>query len=363
MSTEEIHKEAHLFNCTECGAELNYKPGTISLNCNYCGNKNEIPVSNESIEELDFEKFVASTISEEDTVSEHYVKCDSCGASSSFSSEITASNCPYCGTALVFSHSEDVNIIKPKALLPFKLDKNEGIESFRKWIKSLWFAPNAIKKAALSLNNFKGVYMPHWTYDFDTRTVYTGQRGTHYTVSESYTENGQTKTRQVQKTRWTTVSGEVSRFFDDIVISASNSLPRKYVEELEPWDLNNLVPYEKGYLSGFISEKYQIELPEGYQLAKEKADSMIRGLVRQDIGGDDQRIVHLQSSFSNTSFKHILLPVYISAYTFKSKLYQFVVNARTGEVQGERPWSWMKIGGLIAAGIVAFILIRWLMMK
>jgi hypothetical protein len=35
--------------------------------------------------------------------------------------------------------------------------------------------------------------------------------------------------------------------------------------------------------------------------------------------------------------------VWISAYRFKDRNFQFLVNARTGEVQGERPYSWIKI--------------------
>ena len=39
--------------------------------------------------------------------------------------------------------------------------------------------------------------------------------------------------------------------------------------------------------------------------------------------------------------------MWISAYRFKERTFQFLVNARTGEVQGERPWSWIKITLLV----------------
>jgi hypothetical protein len=35
--------------------------------------------------------------------------------------------------------------------------------------------------------------------------------------------------------------------------------------------------------------------------------------------------------------------VWITAYRFRQTVYRVLVNARTGEVQGERPWSWIKI--------------------
>jgi hypothetical protein len=37
------------------------------------------------------------------------------------------------------------------------------------------------------------------------------------------------------------------------------------------------------------------------------------------------------------------MPVYVGAYRLNQKLYQVIVNGRTGEVQGDRPYSWIKI--------------------
>ena len=60
----------------------------------------------------------------------------------------------------------------------------------------------------------------------------------------------------------------------------------------------------------------------------------------------------MHTEFGTITFKHILLPVWISAYRFKNQPYRFLVNARTGEVQGERPWSWIKIA-LATTGVAA----------
>ena len=220
----------------------------------------------------------------------------------------------------------------------------------------MWFAPNDLKKAVLNFDHFKGVYIPYWTYDTDTTTSYVGQRGEHYYVTETYTttENGKTvtKTRQVQRTRWYPASGRVHKFFDDILVAATNSLPRKYIYKLEPWDLENLVSFNKSFLSGFITEKYQVELPEGFEIAKGIAAAEITRLVHRDIGGDEQRIISMHSSYNNITFKHLLLPVFVSAYRFKNKVYQFLVNGRTGEVQGQRPYSWIKIVLVSLIGII-----------
>lgn len=118
--------------------------------------------------------------------------------------------------------------------------------------------------------------------------------------------------------------------------------------------------FRREFLSGFISEKYQRNLQEGFSEAKEVMEDEIRHTIRRDIGGDEQRITSMYPKYSDITFKHILLPVYVCAYTFKEKLYQFIVNARTGEVQGDRPWSWVKItfasiaAALAIAAIVYF---------
>jgi hypothetical protein len=70
---------------------------------------------------------------------------------------------------------------------------------------------------------------------------------------------------------------------------------------------------------------------------------VIESTVRTDIGGDVQQISSLSTDYNDIKFKHILLPLWISAYRYNEKVYRFTVNARTGEVQGERPYSAWKI--------------------
>ncbi|MEZ5070105.1 MAG: hypothetical protein R2751_03825 [Bacteroidales bacterium] len=346
------------FACTSCGADLKYKPGTTHLNCEYCGAENEIPQIEEDIEELDFQAFLVNKSGPDETTMERYVKCANCGASSSLEPNVTSALCPYCSTPLVLEQAQDEQVIQPKSLLPFSLDKKGAMTEFTSWIKKLWFAPTDLKKAAIHFDHFKGIYIPYWTFDTDTLTRYSGQRGEHYYVTERYTttENGKsvTKTRQVQKTRWHSVSGSVKKFFDDILAAATKSLPKEYIYKLEPWDLENLIPFDKSYLSGFITEKYQIELAEGFEIAKGIAEPEIRNLIRRDIGGDEQRIISMKTRYEDITFKHLLLPVFVSAYRYKGKLYQFLINGRTGEVQGQRPYSGIKIA-LTVLGVAILV--------
>jgi len=348
------------FKCGNCAAKMEFEPGADAQKCPYCGHENPIPKSEADIEELDFHTHLA-TLSESAEMEERLtIKCSDCAAETTADPNVTSQECAFCGSPIVATASSKKQL-RPRSLLPFKITRDEARKAFAEWISKLWFAPNDLKNRARTEGKLAGMYVPYWTYDSDTTSFYRGQRGEYYWVTETYTttENGKSvqKTRQVRKIRWWPVSGTVWEAFDDVLVLASKSLPRKYTEKLEPWDLQNLVPYKDDYLSGFRAESYQVDLEEGFDYAREIMDGLIRALVRRDIGGDEQRITSLRTQHDNVTFKHTLLPIWISAYRYSKKTYRFLVNARTGEVQGERPYSWIKItlAVLLAVIVIAAI--------
>ncbi len=350
--------------CRNCGAKLVFEPGTDSLKCGFCGALNEISVDEDekikAIQELDFESYIGSQADIAPKIEILAVKCDSCGAETTFDPNIVSSECDFCGSPLVSREAHKTGIIEPKAILPFKINKKAGHELFEKWLKKLWFAPNKLKTRAKRVEDLAGIYTPYWTYDTDTYTEYIGERGDDYETEEtSYNDDGEEVTTTVTKTRWTSVSGRVKAFFDDIMVPASNSLSQKHINKLEPWDLENLVPFDTKYLSGFKSETYRVSLEEGFDVAKRRIEPLIRNDIRRDIGGDRQKISSMNTEYASTTFKHILLPIWLSAYKYNNKVYHFMINGRTGEVQGERPWSWIKITLAVLAGLALIGAIIW----
>jgi DNA-directed RNA polymerase subunit RPC12/RpoP len=333
------------FPCSQCGAALRFDPGTATLVCPYCGTHNTIPLSPESIEELDFNTYAAGLPESEPVDDRLVIHCNTCGAETQLGPNVTADKCVFCGAPVV-AETMSQRLIRPRGVLPFAIPREKADGEFRAWLASRWFAPSDLvaqaRAAALT-----GVYIPCWTYDCNTQTDYTGERGDDYWDTETYTEmvNGQaeTRTRQVRKTRWWPCSGTVENSFDDLLVLATRSLPPKHAAALEPWDLPNLTPYADEFLAGFACESYQIDLPSGFEQAKKQTTGPIERSVINDIGGDHQRISSLDTRYLDVTFKHILLPIWISAYRFRDQTYRFLVNARTGEVQGERPYSGWKI--------------------
>lgn len=347
------------FPCTQCGAKVEFAPGTDELECPYCGHRTAIPLSEVAIEERDFRHGLADLGSDAETEEVQSVSCTSCAALVEPPPSAEAFPCPYCGSSIV-AMAKSQRLIKPQALLPFMIARDRATELFRAWIGKLWFAPNALKKMARLEGRLQGLYTPYWTFDAATVSRYTGQRGDNYTVTKTRTvmRNGKPTMERYQATeiRWRPAAGTVSRDFDDVLVVGSASLPRELAEELEPWDVANLVPYADEYLPGFIAERYQVDLRQGWQRAEERMDEVIRADVRRDIGGDHQRIHTLQTEHGAVTYKHVLLPMWICSYRYRAKVYRFLVNARTGEVQGQRPWSWVKIT-LAALVVVAVALL------
>lgn len=349
--------ELHRFPCAQCGAALEYAPGTELLRCGHCGHENRIAIVAAPIVEQDFRQtlqWLANTAATHERIAVH---CDSCGASYSFDNAAHSGLCPFCGAPTV-AKTECHRQLQPQALLPFQITRDQARTAFRQWLRKLWFAPNKLKDYARNDARLSGMYVPYWTYDADTTTSYQGERGDDYQVQERYrtVENGQEveRTRTVTKTRWTPAAGRVSRFFDDVLVLASQSLPHTVTERLEPWDLANLTPYQEAYLSGFRAEMYQIGLDQGFERACTIMSPIIRRDIERDIGGDHQRILAADTRYHDIRFKHILLPVWMSAFRFREKSYRFVINGRTGEVQGERPYSPWKIAFAI---LIAALLI------
>jgi len=360
MDEEKIsHNLQEQTQCPSCGGNLIYKPGTQVLQCEHCGTEVEIEFQAVAIEENDFASALEQYSSGVEKEAIHVTQCHSCGAKVTLEKNIVSDRCPFCSSILVIKSDEFLTRIKPKSLLPFKIDKNKAFELYKNWINRLWFAPNDLKRNAKQVDSLLGIYIPYWTYDSDTYTQFRGERGDNYYVTETYTtfENGKpvTRTRTVTRIRWTPVAGEFSLFFDDILVLASRSLPKDHTDALEPWDLENLVPIDERFLSGYRTEVYQVDLQEGFSQAKSIIDRSIDDEIRRRIGGDHQRIHAKSTHYQNVTFKHILLPAYVSAYKYGKKIYRFLVNARTGEVQGERPYSILKIALAVLFGIAVLV--------
>ncbi|MDX1315721.1 MAG: hypothetical protein R3356_09480, partial [Eudoraea sp.] len=273
------------------------------------------------------------------------VQCENCGGKTVLEDSATSDKCSFCGSPHVVMMSEFTGI-KPESLIPFRITRKQVKALFKKWISRKMFAPRALKKEYKG-DKINGVYIPYWTYDSDSFTAYKAEAGTYYYVTEHYTVmvNGkpQRRTRQVRKIRWRPVSGTYGRFFDDLLVNASNSNNRRMVAGVEPFRIEGLVGYQPDFLSGFAAERYAIPLKEGWDIARQEAVTILRQEITRKINADEVRNLRMRTQYSDIKYRHTLFPIWISSYRYRNKTFNYMVTGQTGRFSGKAPVSPLKI--------------------
>ncbi len=351
--------------CPECGGESVWNPAKQSLVCPYCGMvvPGELKTDGSGIVEHDLAAVLGSVSNEgrgwkAEKIS---VKCQSCHAISVFDPGRAAQRCDFCGSPSIVSYEETKDPISPESLLPIKQSEAQVRDSLREWYRTRWFAPDRLKKAALT-DTLKGVYLPYWTFDAQAHSDWTAESGHYYYVEESYRDaNGNNQTRRVQRTRWVPSAGSVENFFDDELVCGSIGVNGELLRKVEPFPTTTeLVPYDASYIRGWIVERYQLDLDQAAQRSKQAMDSEMKSLCARQVPGDTHRHLQVNTNYADRTFKHVLLPIWLVAYTYGSKNFQVLVNGYTGAIAGQRPYSWVKIAlaglaGLAVVGVIALV--------
>jgi len=247
----------------------------------------------------------------------------------------------------------DEESLAPGGVCPFEITDKAAGESFKRWIKKKWFVPNKAKKMAQA-GEMKGVYVPVWTFDSNTTSNYTASAGHDYTVKQG--------DHYVTHTRWVHVSGIYQQFIDDQIVFASTRYDDRMMEGVKPFALEKSKAYNPEYLMGFIAERYSVGLEEGWSKARaainETLKREIASTVKAQQHADRVSNVCLSTIFSNITYKYLLLPLWMSSFTYKNKLFRFMVNGQTGRVSGKTPISAIKVTlFVLAIMIVAAALI------
>jgi hypothetical protein len=348
--------------CPSCGGEAVWNPAKQKLVCPFCGT--ESPAKLEP----------GGGIVEHDLVSalrgigddargwqaeKRLVKCQSCNAISVLDPKRQAQNCEFCGSAQLVPYEETKAAFRPESVLPFKLSEASARDAIRAWYGRLWLAPSALKRKAMT-DTVRGVYLPYWTFDAHVDSEWTAEAGHYYYTTETYSEGGQTRTRQVQHIRWEPAAGRLQHFFDDDLVCASVGVHPELLRGIEPFPTQDLRPYDAGYVAGWVVERYQIDLVAAAQRARDAMDAKVQALCAQQIPGDTFRNLVVRSDYSGQTFKHILAPVWLLTYTFGARAFQCALNGVTGAVRGEYPKSPWKVALIVLAIFVVVVLALWL---
>ena len=104
-------------------------------------------------------------------------------------------------------------------------------------------------------------------------------------------------------------AGAVDHFFDDELVPASRGVQPEMLRKIEPFPTTKeLVPYNAGFLSGWVVERYQIDLVAAAKTSRDQMDAKMYALCAAQVPGDTHRNLQVEDDYSGQTFKHILTP-------------------------------------------------------
>lgn len=352
-----------LFPCPGCNAQLYYEPGAQQLNCQYCGTNVPINNSTEPLKESDLLSFLKWEGEGTEAVEQHTYKCTRCGSNSSFSTETPSFICSFCNFEVVNPVAFKTRTVQPSALIPFKVNEARANEIIQAWLDKDYDA-RTIKKESPLRPELRGVYLPYWFFSANSTSQWSGEAGTYYYETwDEKDKDGKVVTHRERHTKWTPRSGTHKDSFKDILMEGSTNTPL-YIENNFPYHFEELVNFNDSFLSGFEVLLYDVSLSTSYKHAEYKMEMDILGDCINECDDDTHQNLEIKTTYSNQTFKLILIPIWLGTIAYKGKNYHFRLNGQTGKIDGKKPeiiWPFWKAAlVLLVIGVILYLVVKFL---
>jgi hypothetical protein len=336
------HKQIVSFNCPQCDGTTAFNAAGGGLTCSYCG-FHEPPkkaVVGKGAEEFEFTVETVERAAHGWGVERTDLHCQRCGSHTVIPPDTLTHTCPFCGSNNVIQQKAGQDDLRPRFLIPFKLESESCQKIAREWLGSSWMTPGSMRRLA-RIADFVPVFIPFWTFDSMANATWRAEVG-HTESSRRY--NSSTKSwTTTTKTVWKWESGAVEHFFDDLVVSGSTRLSKRLLGEIQQFNLNELLEYEPKFLAGQQAQAYDLPLDKAWETARHTMREQTRKACHKQASTNKVRNFSMNLDFSDESWRYILLPVYIAIYHYQGVSYQVMVNGQNGQISGQRPADWAKI--------------------
>jgi len=345
---EKETEDTRSFKCRHCGGTISYSAAERQLICPYCGRAQEVEAEEMGRAAAEFE-FTLETMEQARRgwgEKRRELVCESCGAVVAVAPDTLTDTCAFCGSNRVLARDAAGDVLRPTALLPFAVDQERCQKLAAEWLGQGWMHPAELRDVH-KLRGLTGVYLPYWTFDAHIRADWKAEVGTKRT--KRYYENGEWKTRTVIDWDWR--SGRIRLPVDDHLVPGTGHVSRVILSKVLPFNLNELTEYDPGYLAGWQTKTYDVQLQEAWRLAKREMRGRAKNACYDDTGSSHVRNMRMTADFADEQWRHILLPVYLASYPFQKRTFQVMVNGQTGKVAGQKPVAWLKIWLVIAAAL------------
>ena len=345
--------------CPNCDGALTFDPSDQKFHCPYCMSiftEAEVTSYEEKqkaarLVDETVETITDTTTDSDESATMDLFSCPSCGAEIVTDSTTAATYCYFCHNPVVLTGRLSGKFL-PDKVLPFAIDKEQATTQFLEWAQKKWFVPRDFFNKT-QVEKLTGVYFPYWAVDATAEGELNGT-GTSLRIWRvgdiEYTE-----TKQYEVFRQGTMH------FNELIKNALTKNEQKImVESVQPFQLEQAVPFKNQYLAGFQAEKRDIEYltlkPEIQQELATYGEELLSDSVSAYTSFSRK---HRQFEVTEEDNQYVLLPVWLVTYQAddaNKKTFYYAMNGQTGKVAGILPISYRRLG-LSTAGIFAFLAI------
>jgi DNA-directed RNA polymerase subunit RPC12/RpoP len=355
----DLTPEIQEFKCPQCGGITAFDPGVAGVTCQHCGTTQatEAEKVGRTADEHEFTLENLALAQRGWGAERKELHCESCGADLSITADDLSNSCPFCASNRVIARVATQETLRPRFLIPFKFEAQACQPRVKEWLGKGWMHPSDLSRAAGSAE-FRGVYLPFWTFDATVQAEWRAEVG--YERTERYYDSSSKSWKTRTRIDWRWESGHVRQVLDDWLGIGTTKISRILLRRLYPFALSALVAYEPGFLAGWQALNYDISLQPAWDTVKAEMREGSRTACRNKINSPHVRNFSMLADFEDETWRYILLPVYAAAYRFEGETYQVLVNGQNGIVAGQKPIAWWKvwlaIAGLLTPGVLFALL-------
>lgn len=312
--------------CPKCNAVLKFNPHGGNWKCEYCRGVFDFEqLKKYEDKKSNTQKKIVAKKNEEGM--DVYI-CNNCGANIVADPNVSTTSCVYCKNTAIFK-DKLTGEFNPDFVIPFKHTKEDAIAAFKKIGKGKILMPKQfnIKK---NIKEISGIYIPFWLFNFDA----SGEINTHCNRVKSWTSGNYryTKTDTYNVIR----GGNMS--FSNIPVDGSKRFPNDIMNSIEPFNYEDFKSFDISYLSGFLSEKYDMSAEEvSVEAASRAKNTFIDEMKKDIIGYSSISVIDNSINLNNTKKQYVLLPVWMLNVKYKDKIYTLAMNGQTGKMVGNIP--------------------------
>lgn len=337
------------YKCPSCGAGISFDPASGRFKCAYCDGDYTPEQLSAIYPDGAFDKVKSVHKDENDTATQAEVdsfaqqnalyNCPSCGADIITDATTAATTCYYCHNPVVLVGKLSGKF-RPSSVIPFRYTEAQAKAKFAEFTKGKIFLPKGFREALL--NEITGIYVPYWLASCDT-----GGTAVFNCTIVRERRRGNTITTETQTYVATrSADGNFVRIPHDASVKADDTL----MDNLEPYNYNDIVGFDMRYLSGFFADKYDVEKEKCYPKIQRRAIDGIVNVMERDIKGyTTVKPATVNVDVRTCTWEHMLFPVWFLAYKHGGKLFNFAMNGQTGKFAGNLPVSAGRVALAFAA--------------